>query len=245
MFYDEEKATIVAYQAEIDENPEYEHIEKIIEQNPNIWAKLNKGNNIIIFDVLKTYEDGPHRCDEDDNVYVEILALCTMQIMYDYEASTTSFSEKSYPEQMKEIITVYREEYGYTIPDSDLEKIDITDVLLHGTPTNYAIVPVIVENWIGKKDEYEYLEFEDDEEEEEEDDPSLGRGQLISRDGRTAEEQKADFQTAVDAAIVDGIEVEYIDDNGDCAAVFHNVTKKQIQKYNDIYCEACFKKTDV
>ncbi|MFZ2497843.1 hypothetical protein [Methanosarcina sp.] len=234
MFYDEEKATIVAYQAEIDENPEYEHIEKIIDQNPNIWAKLNKGNNIIIFDVLKTYEDGSERIEGDD-LYVDTLCICTMQIMYDYSAATTAWSEKSYPEQIKEIITEYRE-LGYTIPD--LETLDIPQVLRDNEWINYAIVAVIVETYLGTCEEYGIKA----EEEEEEFDDRKGTGTVkLSFNEESKEQKKMLVEKTINAARADGIDAgfeegvsEYNHESPEFILTFPSVTKMQWKKYCDM-----------
>lgn len=228
MYYNEEKATIVAYRAEIDENPEYGHIKKLIEQNPCIWSKLNK-DSIIIFDVLKTYDDGPERIDGDD-LYVDTLCICTMQIMYDYSAATMVLCKKSYPEQLKKIIMEYHE-HGYFI--SDLKTLDIPQVLRENEILNKTIVPVIIENYLGKCEDYG---IEAEEEEEYEDyGERKGKGTIrIPFNDTNKEQEMALAHKIANGALADGISITYDEGVSEFVITLHHATGSQMQKYSDI-----------
>lgn len=164
MLYLEEKGVIVAYRTEIDENIEYEYIKKIIKTIPSMWVQLNKEHSIVIFEVIEVCGGAPNIYEEIDDVYEDIveevfedlLCLCTMQVMCDYDSASTAFSDKSYPEQMKEIEIEYGQR-GYDIPTGEkLDKLfDKLFVLLDGEPANFTIVPVPIKNFIGTSDEFE------------------------------------------------------------------------------------------
>lgn len=169
ILYLEEKGVILAYRTEIDENIEYEYIKKIIEKMSSMWVQLNKERSIVIFEVIKVCDGAPNIYEEIDDVYEDcveevfedLLCLCTMQVMSTYDSASTSFSDKSYPEQMKEIEIEYSQ-HGYNIPTG--EKLDkmLTEllVIVDGKPANYTIVPVPIKLFLGTSDEFEEEEEE-------------------------------------------------------------------------------------
>lgn len=153
MYYIENRRIIIARENEIFDKPEYEHIQEIINNHPGPDVhQLVYGEHILIFDVLKTYE-GKNKII-DDCVYVDLLCLCDMKIMIDYDLIYLNTSDISYLEQLRQIRLQYPE---FNIPEMITVPIDVDE--LYGIKT---IIPLRFDHFLGLTSEFED-EVEDEE----------------------------------------------------------------------------------
>ncbi|MFZ2497842.1 hypothetical protein [Methanosarcina sp.] len=146
MHYIEERGIIVARQEEIFENIKYEHIQKIIDEHPSFGVH-EKDDNILIFRVFKVYE-GQNHIDDCDTEYLELLCLCGLEIVHDYDCVCTSSSNLTHHEQLQKIRSEYSE---FNIP----EMITVPKYLDgYSEKLNYTIVPLLYDHYLGHIKEF-------------------------------------------------------------------------------------------
>lgn len=157
MYYVEDRGIIIARQEEIFEKKEYKHIQKLVDDHLCLEVQ-HMDDNILIFKILKKYE-GRNKIRMDDGmVYVELLCLCSVEIMCGYDIGCIVSSHQTHYEQLQKIRSEYGK-LGFNIPK-------ITSFPKHleeyGDKT-YTIVPLLLDQMLDYMSEYT-----DDEEAEEE-----------------------------------------------------------------------------
>lgn len=162
MYYIEDRGIIIAQQEEIFDNIKYKHIQKLIDDHPAANVQF-RDDNILIFKVLKKYEGKNKIHKYGDAIYIELLCLCSLDIICEDDIGCIVPSKLTHYEQLQRIRSKYLKR-GFNIPK-------ITSFPKHmdeyGDKT-YTIVPLLFDHFLGfisdltdEKEEAE-LEVEDE-----------------------------------------------------------------------------------